>query len=64
MINGDIFEGEFSKGLKEGKGLMKSADGGYLTGVWKENKILGKGEHVFNDKRKYIGNFKDDKKEG
>jgi hypothetical protein len=39
MINNDIFEGEFKKGLKEGKGKLKGNDGSLITGVWKEGKI-------------------------
>jgi len=44
MINKDVFEGEFKKGLKEGKGALTGADGSLITGVWKEGKIEGRGE--------------------
>ena len=30
MVNGDIFEGEFVKGYKHGKGKLKAVDGSVL----------------------------------
>lgn len=39
MINNDVFEGEFKKGLKEGRGKLRGADGSLITGVWIEGKL-------------------------
>lgn len=64
MVNGDIFEGEFVKGLKEGKGLMKGHDGSKMKGFWKENKIYKNCEYIYSDGTIFVGEFKNDKKEG
>lgn len=34
-MNGDVFNGVFMLGLKEGKGELKGNDGSIITGYWK-----------------------------
>ncbi len=40
-VNGDIFEGFFVNGLKNGKGIFKWKDGSIYEGEFKNNNIEG-----------------------
>ena len=41
--NGDQYEGEFSNGMKNGKGLFIWSNGNKYDGDWKDNQRHGKG---------------------
>ena len=56
---GDLYEGEFRLGLREGNGLFKNKEGEY-EGFWKKNKKNGHGKYIFNNGDIYMGEFKCD----
>jgi hypothetical protein len=45
----DHYEGQFDKGMPEGKGTYTWADGSYYEGQWKEGVKEGKGKMVYKD---------------
>ena len=45
--NGDIYEGEFKLGLREGIGEYEYQSGGTYRGQWKEDKKHGKGIYFY-----------------
>lgn len=59
----DHYEGQFNKGLPEGRGVYTWADGSYYEGQWREGLREGKGKMVYKDsvvsgfwqKDKYMG---------
>ena len=62
--NGDSYCGEFVNGVKEGKGVMRFANGKVIEGVWKEDEIIGKGTLKKREGKKSIGSFKEKQKQG
>lgn len=59
----DRYEGQFNKGLPDGKGTYKWANGDYYEGEWKNGKREGKGKMVYKGSTD-IGYWKDDKYQG
>ena len=57
--NGNEYDGEFIKGLKDGHGCCKNNEGEY-DGFWKEDKKEGHGKYTFKNGDLYIGEFKAD----
>ena len=57
--NGNEYDGEFIKGMKDGHGRYKSNEGEY-DGFWKEDKKDGHGKYTFKNGDLYIGEFKAD----
>jgi hypothetical protein len=45
----DFYQGEFYKGLPEGKGIYKWANGSYYDGEWKNGLRQGMGKYVYGD---------------
>ena len=33
-LNGDIFDGNFEAGVKQGEGVLKYPNGDFVTGTW------------------------------
>ena len=63
--NGDIYEGEWKNGKKEGKGTLCYSNGDKYEGEWKRGKREGKGIFYYKqNKKKYDGEWKNDEKEG
>lgn len=56
----DRYEGQFYKGMPEGKGTYKWANGTYYEGQWKNGLREGRGKMVYGDSV-VIGYWKDDK---
>ena len=57
--HGDIFEGLWEKGEKNGLGVLAEKSSGYqYEGGWKNNKREGKGTLKISDKEFYVGEFK------
>src|SRR5512145_681773 len=53
--NGFIYEGNFVNGLREGRGMLKGADGSWFDGMWVKDKFEGQGTYVWPNGAKYIG---------
>lgn len=65
LINGDYYEGEFSKGLFEGSGVLnKISEGAIYKGEFKGNLRHGNGIQTWKDGRKFDGQFEDDMRTG
>ncbi|KAJ3220516.1 hypothetical protein HK099_004235 [Clydaea vesicula] len=63
--NGDIYEGDYNEGKREGAGVyIWKATGARYTGSYKENLRDGEGELVFPDGSKYKGLWQKEKKHG
>ena len=61
--NGDIFNGEWSSGVINGRGCLVR-DGEEYDGHFKDGKKCGQGKIVYKDKTVYVGEWKDDKRNG
>ena len=63
--DGNIYEGNFGNGLKEGHGVFRWADDGTIyDGSWKNDKKDGTGVYRWADGDIYDGSWKNDKREG
>ena len=63
LSNGSEYYGDFNEDLLNGNGIFKWSEGKYYNGEWKNNSIDGFG--ILNEEnKKYIGYFKNDKKNG
>ena len=63
LSNGSEYYGDFKNDLLEGNGIFKWNDNKYYNGEWNNNCINGFG--ILNEEdKKFIGYFKDDKKNG
>lgn len=56
--------GNFSNGVRDGKGSFTFSNGNEYIGNFKENKSSGIGRMKYNNGDEYIGNWEDGKKEG
>jgi hypothetical protein len=45
----DSYEGQFSKGMPDGRGIYKWADGSYYEGQWNKGMREGKGKMTYKD---------------
>ncbi|CRH01310.1 conserved Plasmodium protein, unknown function [Plasmodium relictum] len=63
-VNGDVYEGEFSNGKKEGKGKWTDKEGNSYDGYWKEDRKHGEGVYKTFDGLIFEGSFNNNKKEG
>lgn len=55
--NGDVYEGGFVNGVKEGKGKYTWANGDSYEGTYKKDKKDGIGKMVFTNNGHYFGNL-------
>jgi hypothetical protein len=62
--NGDIYSGEWKKGLKDGYGYLEVFKGGYYFGEFKNNNLEGFGYFVFPDGNVYFGEMLENEKSG
>lgn len=71
--NGDIYNGDFVEGKRQGEGTYCAKSGSKYVGAWYNDKREGAGEMTFSTKDKdgretyhgsYEGNWKRDKKDG
>ena len=63
LSNGSEYYGDFNDDLLNGNGIFKWNENKYYNGQWNKNCIEGFGI-LFEEKKKYIGYFKKDKKNG
>jgi hypothetical protein len=61
---GDVYEGEWMNGKRNGKGTYTSDNGDVLEGEWKDDKKHGKGKLTLANGDVYDGNWENDKKHG
>eukprot|EP00128_Syssomonas_multiformis_P008024 Colp12_sorted_trinity150504_noHs@16594 len=64
LPNGDMYEGEYINGLREGKGTYKFKNGARYIGEYKEGKKHGNGVLVYPDGSKYEGTWIADQRTG
>ena len=62
--SGDKYIGEFTNGLKNGKGTYYWNDGDKYVGEYKNGKKDGKGIFYFKNGDRYEGEYKNDKRDG
>ncbi|KAH3745500.1 2-isopropylmalate synthase [Pelomyxa schiedti] len=62
--DGDVYEGEFSNGKREGKGVYGFGDGRVYDGQWKAGLRHGRGRMVYPDGSVYSGQWKADMRDG
>jgi hypothetical protein len=62
--NGDLYDGNFTKGIASGYGVFYHKDGTVYKGEWINDQPHGKGIEYFTDESKFDGNFYDGKKNG
>ncbi len=63
-INGDLYDGEFENGSKNGKGTLYFINGNIYSGEFKNDKMDGYGTLTLKNGNKYNGSFKEDRKNG
>ena len=62
--NGEVYEGEWSNNLKEGKGIETHLDGSKYEGNFKNSKFEGKGVLYYTNGDRYEGDFKNNNRHG
>ena len=61
--DGRLYQGEFQKGIRQGKGKIVYAKRpdcpvqGWYEGEWSEGKFHGQGKEAYPDGRAYVGQF-------
>ena len=54
--SGDSYEGELIHGRREGRGVMKYANGDWYIGAWRDNKMCdADGQIIFHNGNEYRG---------
>lgn len=59
-----VYDGEFEDGAKNGKGVMRWADGRMYRGSFKDDQVHGDGVMSWPDGRKYVGQYVNGLKHG
>ena len=62
--SGNVYEGNYSNGLREGTGVFRYANGDSYVGSFKNDKREGKGVFTYADGDSYDGEFKNGLREG
>ena len=64
--DGSIYKGEFKKNMKNGKGnlILGGGNGFGYCGMFRDDKICGKGKFKWNENKEYIGDWEDDEING
>lgn len=55
--NGDIYEGEWSNDMREGRGMLRLANNNRYEGEWKQDKKNGNGKYFFLNKGQLLEGF-------
>jgi len=63
-VNGDMYEGDWKDGNRDGNGYYVSVIGWYYEGGWKDNKKHGQGKYESKDGSVYEGEWLDGKRNG
>ncbi|KAK5644208.1 hypothetical protein RI129_008053 [Pyrocoelia pectoralis] len=64
LPNGDIYEGNYSHGLRMGKGVYYFRNGARYNGEWKKGQKYGVGSFIYPDGTSYNGQWRKDMKHG
>lgn len=64
MQNGDIYQGDWSDGEKNGQGHYEFANNDLYEGYWLNGKRHGKGVYRWNNGETYNGDWKNDRMNG
>ena len=62
--NGDVYDGMFKNGVREGNGTYTYADGNKYEGSWKNNMKHGIGTMKYGASAEYTGHFENGKRDG
>lgn len=62
--NGDVYEGSFVNGTRDGQGSLHFADGSYYYGEWKSDLMHGQGLRRFQNGNTYKGAYQNGKRQG
>ena len=62
--NGDVYNGEWKKSKKNGKGIIVYKSGNKYDGYWEDGKKSGKGIYYFKNGDFFKGEWKNGKKNG
>ena len=59
--NGDIYEGQWHEGKRNGYGVLTKRNGDHFEGHWVNDKREGQGSYYFSEKAKlFVGEWVDD----
>ena len=61
---GVVYEGQWVKDLRHGKGIVRFKDGSVYNGDIKKERIEGEGTWIYNDGSQYMGSFRSGLKNG
>ena len=62
--NGEIYEGDFVDGIREGNGTYRYLNGNVYSGKWRENRKHGMGKMTYNEKGEYNGFWENGRRHG
>jgi hypothetical protein len=62
--NGDVYDGEWEDGMKQGQGTLTYAQGGSYEGEWSNNMRNGYGVNEWPNGDRYAGHWDDNKRHG
>ena len=62
--SGEVYEGDWKDGKRNGNGTYTFADGGVFVGEYKDSKKNGKGTFTYADGAVFVGEYKDGKRNG
>jgi len=64
-VNGDIYDGDFVDGIREGRGkYMYASNGDKYDGEWRLNSKHGIGKMIYNGKGEYYGYWENGRRHG
>lgn len=64
LENGQMYDGDFKQGIKEGQGTQEYRDGSIYVGAWKNNQKHGYGKMKYGNGDLYKGYFVNDRMDG
>ena len=62
--NGEIYEGDFEDGIRQGTGTYRYLNGNVYAGKWKENRKHGIGKMTYSEKGEYNGFWENGRRHG
>ncbi len=62
--NGDVYEGDWKDGLRDGSGVLRLADGGCYEGEFSDDEMSGEGTYTYPNGDVYEGEFVGGERDG